>query len=201
MATSSADINIINRALALLGVSSITSLSDTSKPAATASVLWDDTRAAVFRSHPWNCLTKRVALAQSSTTPAYGYTYQYQLPADFLRLIQLENATDNYQIENDFILYDNDTLNIQYLALITDVTKYDTLLVDTLAARLAAELAQPLLQSTGAMEKMWAVYDLKLKEARYVDAQENCQDVLDADYWIDSRQGTKRPNIETPPRS
>ena len=201
MATSSADINIINRALALLGVSRITSLSDTSKPAATASVLWDDTRAAVFRSHPWNCLTKRVALAQSSTTPAYGYTYQYQLPADFLRLIQLENATDNYQIENDFILYDNDTLNIQYLALITDVTKYDTLLVDTLAARLAAELAQPLLQSTGAMEKMWAVYDLKLKEARYVDAQENCQDVLDADYWIDSRQGTKRPNIETPPRS
>ena len=88
MATSSADINIINRALALLGVSSITSLSDTSKPAATASVLWDDTRAAVFRSHPWNCLTKRVAQAQSSTTPAYGYTYQYQLQAEFLRIIQ-----------------------------------------------------------------------------------------------------------------
>jgi len=201
MATASADINIINRALALLGIDSITSLTDGSKPAATASVLWDDTRAAVFRAHPWNCLTKRVALAQSTVTPVYGYTYQYQLPADFLRLIRLENATDNYQIENDFILYDNDTLNIQYLALITDVTKYDTLLIDTLAARLAVDMAQPLLQSTTAMEKMWAMYDLKLKEARYVDAQENCQDVLDADYWIDSRQGTKRPNIETPPRS
>ena len=201
MATSSADINIINRALALLGVNTITSLSDTSKPAATASVLWDDTRAAVFRSHPWNCLTKRVALAQASPAPTYGYTYKYALPSDFLRLIRLENPTDNYQIENDFILYDNDTLNIQYLALITDVTKYDTLLIDALATRLAADLAQPLLQSTNAMEQMYKMYDLKLKEARYVDAQENCQDVLDADYWVDSRQGTKRPNIETPPRS
>ena len=200
MATASADINIVNRALTLLGVNTITALTDSDKAASTASVLWDDTRAAVFRAHPWNCLTKRVALSKDSSSPAYGYDNRFQLPADFLRLIQLEEPTDNYQIENDFILYDGDTLNVQYLALVTDVTKYDTLLIDTLAARLAAELAQPLLQSTSAMDQMWKMYEMKLKEARYVDAQENCQDVLDADYWVDSRDGIKRPNIETPPR-
>tara|TARA_R100000951_G_scaffold107659_1_gene103248 strand:- start:1594 stop:2199 length:606 start_codon:yes stop_codon:yes gene_type:complete len=201
MATASADINIVNRALTLLGVNTITALTDTDKAAATASVLWDDTRAAVFRAHPWNCLTKRVALSKDSAAPAYGYSAKFQLPADFLRLIQLEDPKENYQIENDFILYDGTALNVQYLALITDVTKYDTLLIDALAARLAADLAQPLLQSTTAMEKMYAMYELKLKEARYVDAQENCQDVLDADYWLDSRSGLSRPNIDTPPRN
>jgi|TARA_R110001592_G_scaffold13613_1_gene62247 hypothetical protein len=201
MATASAEINIVNRALTLLGVNTITALTDPDKAASTASVLWDDTRAAVFRSHPWNCLTKRVALSKDSVAPAYGYSAKFQLPADFLRLIRLENPKENYQIENDFILYDGTALNIQYLALITDVTKYDTLLVDALAARLAADLAQPLLQSTAAMEKMYAMFELKLKEARYVDAQENCQDVLDADYWLDSRSGLTRANIETPPRN
>ena len=27
------------------------------------------------------------------------------------------------------------------------------------------------------------------------------QDVLDADYWLDSRSGLSRPNIDTPPRN
>ena len=104
MATASAEINIVNRALTLLGVNTITALTDPDKAASTASVLWDDTRAAVFRSHPWNCLTKRVALSKDSVAPAYGYSAKFQLPADFLRLIRLENPKENYQIENDFIL-------------------------------------------------------------------------------------------------
>ena len=91
-------------------------------------------------------------------------------------------------------------MRVKYTALITDVTQYDTLLVDTLAARIAADLAQPLLQSTSAMEQMWQMYELKLREAKFVDAQEQMQDVLDADYWLESRQGVIRPNINTPPR-
>jgi hypothetical protein len=91
-------------------------------------------------------------------------------------------------------------MNIKYTALITDVTLYDTLLIDTLSARIAADLAQPLLQSTSAMEQMWQMYELKLREAKFVDAQEQAQDVLDADYWLDSRQGISRPNLSTPPR-
>ena len=200
MATAAADVDLVNRALALLGVEAITSLADTSKPAATASVLFDDTRASVFRAHPWNCLIKRASLAQDAVAPAYGYTYKYALPADYLRLINIENDLENFQIENGFILYDEDTLNIKYVALDTDVTKYDPLLKDALAARLAYELAQPLLQSTSAMADMFNLYETKLKEARYVDAQENCYETLEADYFIESRQGLNRPNIQTPPR-
>ena len=124
MATAAADIDLVNRALALLGVEAITSLSDTSKPAATASVLFDDTRAAVFRAHPWNCLIKRVSLAQDAVAPAYGYTYKYALPADYLRIINIENELETFQIEDNFILYDEDTLNIRYVALNKLVTSY-----------------------------------------------------------------------------
>ena len=195
------DIELINRSLALLGIESITSLSDNSKQASIARVLFNDTRAAVFRSHPWNCLTKRASLPKDVTSPVYGYNNRFVLPADFLRLLEVENPTQVvFQLERRHILADEDVMNIKYTSLVTDVTQYDTLLVDTLASRVAADLAQPLLQSTSAMEQMWQMYELKLREAKFVDAQEQQQDVLDADYWLESRQGVVRPNINTPPR-
>lgn len=194
------DIEIVNRSLALLGVESITSLSDTNKAASTASLLFNDTRASVFRAHPWNCLTKRASLAQDVTAPVYDYTYRFTLPADFLRLLTIEEPGNRYQIEAGHILYDDTTLRIKYTALITDPTQYDTSLVDALAARLAADLAQPLLQSINAMEQMWKMYELKIREAKFVDAQENGQDVLDTDYWLDSRLGITNDRLTPPPR-
>lgn len=193
------DIEIINRSLALLGIESITSLSDNSKQASTARVLYDDTRASVFRGHPWNCLTMRASLPKDVAAPAFGYGNAFVLPADFLRLLAVEEPLEPYQVENGKILSNNDNMRIVYTGLVTDVTKYDTLLVDALTARIAADLAQPLLQSTSAMEQMWQMYELKLREAKFVDAQENAQDVLDADYWLDSRSGVIS-NISPPPR-
>jgi len=193
------DIEIINRSLALLGIESITSLSDNSKQASTARVLYDDTRASVFRGHPWNCLTMRASLPKDVVAPAFGYGNAFVLPADFLRLLAVEEPLEPYQVENGKILSNNDNMRIVYTGLVTDVTKYDTLLVDALTARIAADLAQPLLQSTSAMEQMWQMYELKLREAKFVDAQENAQDVLDADYWLDSRSGVIS-NISPPTR-
>jgi len=193
------DIEIVNRALTLLGVDPINSLSDSSKAASTSNRIYNDTRAAVFRSHPWNCLVKRAALPLDYATPLYGFTYQFVLPADYLRLLGIENSSGRYSIENRKILYDSDTLNIAYVALITDVPSYDTLLVDTLAARLAADLAHPLLQAQSSMEAMWQLYELKLREAKLINAQENQQDVLDSDYWLNSRLGVS-PVVGAPPR-
>lgn len=201
MATS--NVELVNRALALLGVESITSLTDNTKAASVSSVLFDDTRAAVFRGHPWNCLTKRASLPKDVTAPVYGFANRFVLPSDYLRLLATEDTGTlslTYQIEGAFILSDNDTMNIKYTSLETDVTKYDTLLVDALCARLAADLAQPLLQSTSAMQDMWKMYELKMREAKFVDAQENSQDVLDADYWLDSRLGVTSAFLTPPPR-
>lgn len=194
------DIEVVNRSLTLLGVDPVNSLSDPTKAASTARRLYDDSRAAVFRAHPWNCLVRRVALPLDNITPAYEFSHQFVLPADFLRLLTLEDVNGRYSIESRRILYDGDNLKIKYIALLTDVPSYDTLLVDALAARLAADLAHPLLQSSSTMEQMWQLYELKLREAKFVDAQENSQEVLDADYWLNSRFGVADSRLGVPPR-
>jgi hypothetical protein len=194
------DIEVVNRALTLLGVDPINSLSDPTKAASTANRLYNDTRAATFRAHPWNCLIRRASLPLDAVKPTYGYENQFVLPNDFLRLISIEDQNGLFTVENRKILYDGEIMRITYVALLTDVPSYDTLLVDALAARLAADMSLPLLQSTQSMEQMWQLYELKLREAKFVDAQENSQQVLDADYWLNSRFGIADSRLSAPPR-
>ena len=62
-------VDICNSALNLLGASTISALTDDSKNARLCNQRYEPVRNRVFRSHAWNCLTKRVQLAKDSTAP------------------------------------------------------------------------------------------------------------------------------------
>ena len=65
-------VDIVNNALNILGASTISSLTEDSKNARISNQRFENVRNRVFRSHPWNCLIKRVQLAQNSNE-ADGY--------------------------------------------------------------------------------------------------------------------------------
>ena len=94
-------INIINRALGLLGAEFITTLTEDTKAARFSNELFDDTRDSLFRMHPWNCCIKRAALSLTGTTPAFYFTAEFQLPADWLRMVRPEDDGLEYKIEGD----------------------------------------------------------------------------------------------------
>ena len=71
-------VDICNGALNQLGATTILSLTEDSKNARLCNSRYTQVRDAVFRSHPWNCLQKRVELAADSTAPAWGFKYQYK---------------------------------------------------------------------------------------------------------------------------
>ena len=82
-------VQICNSALNQLGASSITALTENSKNARICNERYETIRDAVFRSHPWNCLVTRVQLAQDTETPAWGFSYQYTLPSNCLRVLSI----------------------------------------------------------------------------------------------------------------
>jgi len=180
-------INIVNRALGLLGAEFITSLTEDTKAARFSNQLFDDTRDAVFRMHPWNSCIKRASLALLSSTPTYYFSYQFQLPSDFLRILRPEDDTVEYKIEGDKLLTETEVFKTTYIFKNTDVGTYDPLLVDVLAYKLAAILTMPLLQDIKTLNAMNQLYEIKLREARSADAQEGTPEGLDADYWLESR--------------
>ena len=87
-------VEICNSAINSLGASNITALTENAKNARLCNQRYEPIRDAVFRTHYWNCLIKRVQLAADTTTPAYEYDYQYTLPADTIDLLDHVIRTD-----------------------------------------------------------------------------------------------------------
>lgn len=196
-------VDIANFALNIIGASNISSLDENSKPARLMNQRYEGVRDAVFRSHPWNCLIRRAELAQEVDTPAFGYSKQYALPTDpfCLRVLEFSNGSLSYPQDNMFsntggpvfviegrkLLTDSGTARIKYIARVTDPNEYDAGLTEALAARLAMELAYAITGSTSVVQIATALYDEKMREARFVDATEGAPQKLEASDFIDAR--------------
>tara|TARA_Y100001951_G_C11214061_1_gene224719 strand:+ start:229 stop:807 length:579 start_codon:yes stop_codon:yes gene_type:complete len=187
-------VDICNSALNMLGGNTIISLTETSKNARLCNQRYELVRDAVFREHPWNCLQRRVELAKDTDAPAFEFASAFTLPADCLRVLRSENSNfsnnERFRIEGRKLLTDESTMKILYVASITDTTQYDASLIETLSARLSAELAYPITQSSTLMDRMFALYQQKLKDARFADATEGTVDDetrIQADDFINAR--------------
>jgi hypothetical protein len=188
-------VDICNGALNQLGATTILSLTEDSKNARLCNSRYTQVRDAVFRSHPWNCLQVRVELASSTTTPAWGYKFKFDLPGDCLRLLRILDFDSNYQVEGKAILSNNSSMKILYISRVEDPNQYDELLRETLSAALGSDIAYAITSNNTTSQNMLVTYQEKLKDARFVDstegqniAQENgMSDVVDAGTFINSR--------------
>ena len=188
-------VDICNGALNQLGASTILTLTEDSKNARLCNARYTQIRDSVFRSHPWNCLQKRVQLAADTDTPAWGFTKQYTLPSDCLRVLSILDYDSDYKIEGRKILTDNSTMKILYISRVEDPNEYDELLRETLSAALAADIAYAVTSSNPTATNMFNLFQSKLKDARFVDSTEGqnqnpekgMADVVGADTFINSR--------------
>ena len=185
MATS--EVQICNLALSKISEQSILVLTENSPAARACNLVYEPMRDAVIRSHPWNFATARVGLAQLASTPAFGFLYEYQLPADFLRVIQMEHEDTTFKIEGEKLLTDDVEANISYIKKVTDPTQFDALFVEALATRIGAELANVLSENTATANMLKVEYGIKLAEARQADAGEGTPEEITADTWRDAR--------------
>lgn len=176
MATSK--VQICSNAMLLLGQESIASFSEASDRATLASNLWDNSRQAVLRSHPWNCAIKRDALAPDATAPAFDWTYQFTLPADCLRVLSVGQDGDvtEYKIEGRKILIDDNPAYLRYIYDNKDVASWDAMLVEAMTRYMAFSMSYPLTKSTSLRDSMFAEFNKLLKQAKAIDGQEDTPD-------------------------
>ena len=187
-------VDMCNSALNLLGASTISALTDDSKNARLCNQRYDSVRNRVFRSHAWNCLHKRVELAQNSTAPVIEYTYAYALPSDCLRVLKVHNGTTDsiasaidYKLEGRNIVTDEGTIYLIYIALDTDPNNYDTYLQESISHQLAADLAYAVTNNATLAEKYMTRADERLREARFIDATENSLGTIESSEFVDAR--------------
>lgn len=168
-------VSICSNALLMLGAQTINDFSDPVDRAKIAANLYPIIRDDLLRTHPWNCTIKRVLLAPDATPPAFGYANQFELPADFLRVLEVGQAGQqiDYLVEGRSILADATSVELRYVYLNEVENTWDASLVGLLTLAMACAMAYPITQSSA----LQAAFEQKLamakKVARAVDGQED----------------------------
>ena len=185
-------VDICNIALTKLGAERIASLGENNESARACNLMYQFTRDAELRSHPWNFAIKRAQLAEDANPPSFGYAASFTLPSDFLRLLPPDPAynfnTHDWQIEGRKILTNETSLlDIRYVARITDTEQFDSLFVHALGARLAVEICEQLTQSNTKAQIMRDDYKEAIRTARKLNAFENIPAESYSDTWITAR--------------
>ena len=197
--------DLCNEALGLLGENPITDIDATETKAIRCKQFWETTRDACLRAHPWNFATKRVALVQNVTAPAFGYTYSYAVPSNCLRLLAVTDGTEDldssdiqdtgieYKLEGDDILCNSEALYAKFIEGYADLDSEETGMWDALfcsyfAAELAAKIGAGLTKSATIVNSMIQLANVRLQYAKAVDAKESGSPAVQSQSsWITAR--------------
>ena len=184
-ASTPSDAELCTLALYELGQEGINSFDDGTKRSILCKYFYPIIRDAVLRAYPWNFAITRQALAQEDDVPLYGFTYSYALPTlpYCLRALEMEETANDatFKIEGRHLYTDEGTVNLKYIARITNAGLYDSLFREVLIARMAATLAYPMTRTQSIAQTMWALYEAKLREARTQDGMEGTVDSYESD--------------------
>lgn len=202
------EVDVINMALGQLGQLSISTRIENTKQAREANRIFDQTRDNELRIHIWNFAVKRVVLPALVTVPAFGYSYAYQLPDDYIRVIQAGDfppgsgrgwwwwggwghgsEASEYRIEGRTIVTDYGApLSLRYLARIIDPNLWDASFVSALACRLAMRLCETMTGASNKRQEAGEEYKESVTMAIRANAIEMPPEQLPPSSWELSRR-------------
>jgi len=180
---------LCNLALSRIGAATIQDVENpTTNEGRHCQRLYPHVRDSLLRSHWWRFATKRATLSQDTTDPDFEWNNQFDLPNDFLRMKELYDTENSYELEGLKLLTDDDTAEIKYIARITDPTKFDPLFAEVLVLKFAIALCMALGQARLLMQELEMELVSLLARVRVVDKQETSTiGRADRNAWVDEK--------------
>lgn len=111
-----------------------------------------------------------------SDSPQFGYTYRYQLPTDYILLLQIngnECLTVPHSVEKGELLTDEQEISALYIYQETDVTKFDKDFVKVLSYKMSAEAALAITNQRSISEDREGKYEKELGRCKGRKSQES----------------------------
>lgn len=181
-------VSISNMALVKLGQEPIASISQDTKLAKLCNAVFEPCRNEVLEGHPWSFATKTVELASIVATDPMGeWSFVYQKPADFLKMIRAEDWKQEFEIRDAYLMANEEPLKIKYIFECTNTGLWSYSFAQCLSWRVAAEISYAVTKSNTVAQAMMAGYAMSLKEARYNDAHKRTPEQPVLDSFIDQR--------------
>jgi len=199
MATS--NVSIANLGLQKLGAARIVSLDENSRNAREMNACFEALRDTELRKYLWKFALTRTTLAPDATAPAFTYGFAFPVPTDFLRLVKPARLGLDWHLEQHqgrlcILTNDGDTLEVRYLARVTDPALFDSCFVEMLACKLAWNVCESLTQSNTKKAAILEEYQAHQADARRSNAFELARSPEPTDEWLDGREVGQLRNTE-----
>lgn len=176
----------------------ISDITEATPEAEQVNLLFDDTRDALLRQHPWAFATTYTSPSALSGTAPGHWEYMFLYPTDCVRMLGVVNPLGKDQPHVKFevarnasgkrvILSDIQQPEIFYTARIEDTTDYDPEFVMAFSYVLAARLVMPLVGERSIAADLYQQAQAVLNSAWETDSNEGIEEAIpDAD-WIRAR--------------
>jgi len=187
-------VNVANMALGILEEAPIAALTDNKRSARLANLHFDITVEQELQANVWKFAIKSTSLTGTDTGSIAGsLNWEYDLPADFVRMLPLgydetHNATPvSWELRDGKLYSDQDSpRTFRYIYNVTDPQDWDALFVDVVTAALAVKLAWPLTHKQSAVQLATAAYDRAVEKAQTFNAVQRAG-TLNANSWAIAR--------------
>lgn len=164
-----AKIDLISKALILIGETPLTSLSDPRYGATVGSNLFDLLFETELQSNRWRFACNKKSLSRLTDTPLNEWQFAYQLPSDLLLPLGTWPRI-NYEIYADRIYTNSTSVDLEYMFKpeLTKIPAYFNLLMTYALARV---MVKPVTESDTAVQIMDKLYLVQRNRALFSDAQ------------------------------
>lgn len=200
------DVDIVNRALVLLGSSSrITTIGENSTNGLLAELMYEPTRLSVLAAHPWNFAKRRAVLTRLVATPAFKWSYFYEAPVGYVRVIGIydeagcssqladyaEEAYEESGTQTKRVFATSaEAVYLEYVAdtqAARDVNQMPVFFRDAFATKLAADMAVEKTEHLNKAELLNAKFERIIAQARSQDTMNDPPEMIPWGPAIDAR--------------
>ena len=182
--------DIANIALSMLGEEPITSIEDETRIAQAVKTNYTIARDATLEAHEWSFATKRFEPSKLATAPLWGYSTQFALPPECLRLTAVErdfvasvppqirsgprtrNQVDHV-VEGRAILCNEDSIQCTGIFRIENEGLFSNLFVHAFAAKLAILVCYAVTESNSKFDRVGQMYEQFMREAKSRDGSQS----------------------------
>jgi hypothetical protein len=154
-------VDVCNDALSIIGEPTITDIDGTDIRSTTCKANYGSICKRLLGAHDWYFASHRVQLNSAYDCPLFGWAYVYELPSNFLRILETYPPKAAYELGASNKIYMNEGVGyIKYISSIDDPSLFDINFRTALVYRLALVL-HPCL-----VDKITS-YQVLQKEAQY----------------------------------
>lgn len=180
MDAKASDVALCATALLELGARPINSFDEESENARLCSNLYPWVRDEMLREHTWNFAKTRAVLSADTAAPLFGYQNQFTLPADFIRLLEVNGQSAvtgigwpaGYQIENGKILSNDKELHLRYIYANYTVGQWDASFLRLIITAMKRALAYAVTRDPAAVSSAVNEWAVALKQAKVINGVE-----------------------------